>query len=115
MKTIFKPELFKTSPTDRHLELMFEGPIEGGRILPQVKKHRALENDVRVVGYPGKPGCFSVKKMSEKNKVEVALFKCRPKEISREHVEGAVVVTVPIIPGWGFGVIGMLKKHLSEK
>ena len=111
--TMFNPEMFsKTSNKPRHLEAMFEGPVDGGKKLPSVKKHSLLAGNVRLVGYANKEGCFSVRE-NQDGSAEIGMMYCNPRTLTQGDIDHAVFKSFDVYPGWGFAAMAALKDFLK--
>lgn len=106
---MFKEKQFNT----HHLEVMFNTHHPVDFKLPRVAKHsKLLAKDVRLVGWVGRKGCFSVRPLS-KGKLDIALYDCDPKDFSEKDVHNAHYRELVCDPGWGFEAIKILIEWLK--
>ncbi len=87
---------------------IFEGPVDGTKKLPSIRRHKALPSQAWLVGYKDKPGCFSFQPKGPW--VEVTLYPSvvpNSKEIVFDS-DDAVVVLLEHHNGWGFRAIHQL-------
>ncbi len=114
--TGFNPASFtlpKSKP--QFVEVMFQGPIAVGDVLPSVRKHPLLkEKDCYLVGYPGKKGCFSVVELGG-GRVDVAFYEeTDPKGLTEVDCFNAVYEQYDVYNGWGFTALSKLIELLGD-
>ena len=93
-------------------EMMFVGAIPGKK-LPAVTKHHLLPDDVRLVGYTGKKGCFSFRETG-RGTMDVAIYSdCSPESLTKADIYHPEYREIPIRLGWGFEAIAELKAAMA--
>lgn len=115
--TGFNPASF-TLPKSKpeYVQVMFQGPIKQGDVLPVVRKHPVLKAEgCFLVGYPGKKGCFSVVELSG-GQVDVAFYEdTDPKGLTEVDVCNAVYEQYDVRNGWGFTALSKLIALLGDE
>lgn len=112
----FNPASFVTPKAKpQYIEVMFQGPIKAGDVLPVIKKHPALKAEgCYLVGYVGKKGCFSVIPLND-GRVDVAFYEYTdPKGLSEVDVHNAVYEEYTVHSGWGFTALWKLISLLGD-
>ena len=107
--------MFQATFNDYWYENMFSGPVDGKKKLPSAKRIKGTKNIL--VGYAGKPGCFSAQQ-ADNGYVDIGLYDQDPKTVAIALANGgldAAYVSVPRNPGWGFAAINLLRAYLADQ
>lgn len=93
-------------------EMMFVGAIAGKK-LPVVRKHPLVADDVLLVGYADRQGCFSFRETG-RGTVDVAIYSdCSTATLTEADILHPVYREVPVRLGWGFEAIAELKAAMA--
>lgn len=120
--TVFNPATFRTtSNKPHHIECMFNGPVIGGTKLPVAKKKKGIfGNDVYLIGWANKVGCFSAIELPANDimpaRVDVAFYiDSTPNALKEEDIANAIYEQYPLHNGWGFTALAKLEELLDEE
>lgn len=109
---MFDPKTFRTNKITLAKETIFNGPVDGSKKLPSIKKHSLLDTGVLLVGYPDKKGCFSYRETNEAVVYICFYPEASPKELTQADLWDGLHAEVDNLPGWGFGAIHSLKARM---
>lgn len=89
---------------------MYLDYVTPGLETPLFKKHRELSDDVRVVGYTDRKGCFAVRQLGESHLRVVYFPNLHPRDVSESALSNAPHHnTFENQDGWGFAALAVLR------